>query len=309
MSYAQIALIALFIASLCLNLVLLNRKPASDVRDQASRYPLLSKRIFAENQNDILINFTPLRNAMHEYVAQQPELIGAYFEYLPSGTSIGINDQMEVKLASLIKVPVVMASFRQIEKGALSLDQIFTLTQADLDSRFGSLWERGVGTQITVEAAIIYTLVESDNTAANVLLRAAGGDALAEVFDALDLPKHKEGQFVVLSPKNYSSILRSLYLSSYLERGHSNDVLDLLTGTKFNDKLPAGVPDTIPVAHKIGVFKSDQGEDIFNDCGIVYLPDRPYTLCMMVLSDEETTRRHMQHLSKMVYGYVAKASN
>lgn len=272
----------------------------------SAKYPLLSKRIFAESQNDILINFTPLRTAMREYVAKQPQQIGVYFEYLPSGTSIGVNDQMEVKLASLIKVPVAMAAFRQIESGKLKPDTILVVQKEDLDSRFGELWKHGAGTRISVEAALDYTLIDSDNTAATLLMRTVGKDALVEVFDALDLPKHKEGSFVILSPKNYSSILRSLYLSSYLERESSSAILDLLTRSKFDDKLKAGVPDGLHVAHKIGVFKSQSDEEVFNDCGIVYAPDRPYTLCIMVVGDEEVSRKHMKHLSKMVYGYIEK---
>jgi beta-lactamase class A len=131
--------------------------------------------------------------------------------------------------------------------------------------------------------------------------------AIDRVFDALDIPKHREGEYSVISPKNYSSILRSLYLSSYLRREDSNGILDILTQTKFNDKLPAGVPGKVLVAHKIGVFdENDAGQPVFSDCGIVYQPDRPYVLCIMVKADEATARQHIQLLSKMVYGYVSQ---
>src|SRR3989338_211964 len=64
--------------------------------DLINQHPFLSKRIFAENQNDILINFIPLREAMRTYMDKLGEAAGVYFEYLPSGNSIGINDKMEV---------------------------------------------------------------------------------------------------------------------------------------------------------------------------------------------------------------------
>jgi beta-lactamase class A len=284
---------------------------SNNAPDQQRKYPLLSKRIFSESQNDILINFTPLRTAMREYAAKQPEKIGVYFEYLPSGTSIGVNDQVDVKLASLIKVPVVMAVYKQVEDGNISLDASVMIKKQHLDSRFGELWKRGVGTKISLEEAIRYALVDSDNTAAALLADLLPDDAIVGVFDALDLPKFKEGDFVILSTKNYSSILRSLYLSSYLQRSHSNIVLGLLTETKFNDKIPAGVPAGTIVAHKIGVFKTsgEQEEQIFNDCGIVYVPNRPYILCIMATGSEDAARKHMQHISKMVYGYVERADS
>jgi len=272
----------------------------------AAQYPLLSKRIFAENQNDILINFTPLRSAMRSYVAKQPEKIGVYFEYLPSGTSIGINDQMEVRLASLIKVPVVMAVYKEMERGKLSSDTVITMQREDFDPRFGNLWKRGAGAKLTIAETIHINLVESDNTATRLLVRQLSEGAIDAVFDALDLPKDRQDGAAVISPKSYASILRSLYLSSYLERAHSNEILDILTRTNFNDQIPAGVPEGVKVAHKIGTFEGQDAQPVHNDCGIIYVPNRPYALCIMVPGDEATSRKHMQYLSKMVYGYIER---
>lgn len=281
---------------------------AGGTGQDANTYPLLSKRIFAESQNDILINFTPLRAAIRDYVAKQPEQIGIYFEYLPSGTSIGVNDQLEVRLASLIKVPVVMAVYKAIEEGKLTLGSVLTMQKEDLDPRFGSLWKRGVGSKLTIRETIDINLVESDNTATRILVRHLSEGAIDAVFDSLDLPKDRENGAAVISSKSYASILRSLYLSSYLERNHSNDILGILARTNFSDQIPAGVPSNIKVAHKIGIFERPGEQPVHNDCGIVYAPNRPYALCIMVPGSSETAGRHMQYLSKMVYGYIEKAS-
>lgn len=280
--------------------------PQDDAVQQQQKYPLLSKRIFSENQNDILINFTPLRTALREYVGKQNEQIGVYFEYLPSGTSIGVNDQMEVRLASLIKVPTVMAVYKDIEAGNLSLNTAVTMQKEDIDQRFGNLWRRGVGTRLTIRETININLVESDNTATRILVRHLSEGAIDAVFDSLDLPKERENGAAVISPKSYASILRSLYLSSYLDRQHSNEILDILTRTNFTDQIPAGVPNGIKVAHKIGIFEGASQQPVHNDCGIVYAPSRPYTLCVMVPGSEATARKHAQYLSKMVYGYIEK---
>lgn len=271
---------------------------------EASEYPMLSKRIFAESQNDILINFMPLRTAMRDYITKQPQQIGAYFEYLPSGTSIGVNDQMEARLASLIKVPVVMAVYKDAEAGHVSLDKVIALQAEDVDTRYGNLWRRGIGAKLTIRETVRINLVESDNTATRMLVRQLSEGAIDTVFDSLDVPKDRKEGAGVISPKGYASILRSLYLSSYLERKDSNEILDILTKTNFTDKIPAGVPKNIKVAHKIGVFDSAASQTVHNDCGIVYVPSRPYLLCLMVSGPEQVARTHMQYLSKMVYGYV-----
>lgn len=274
--------------------------------DRAKQYPFLSKRIFIESQNDILINFTPLRQAMRDYLSKQPGNIGVFFEYLPSGNSIGVNDQMEVKIASLVKIPVVMAAYKAIEDQKLQPGKVITVGQEDIDKSFGSLWRQGAGTKITVEESIRLMLVESDNTAVRALTDELPEFAIENVFDSLDIPKEKEGGYAVISPKSYTSILRSLYLSSYLQREHSNAILNTLTKTNFTDRLPSGVPGNVSVAHKIGIYELDKLHPVFSDCGIIYAPNRPYSLCVMTQDiEEEASRSQMRTISKMVYGYVS----
>jgi beta-lactamase class A len=274
-------------------------------QEEISKYPLLSKRIFMENQNDILVNFIPLRAALREYTAKLPDPIGIYFEYLPSGTSIGINDNMEINIASLVKIPVVMGVYKEIERGKVKKDELLTLKNENIDRRFGDFWKKGEGTAITVMETINLALINSDNTALNMLLSVSPGKNIDRVFDSLDIPKNINGDFHVISPKNYSSILRSLYLSSYLKKESSDEILETLSKTIFNDKIAAGIPEGINISHKIGIFNSkNNSEKTFSDCGIIYAPDRPYLLCIMVKSNEEKAREYMSHISKMIYGYV-----
>src|SRR3990167_10934549 len=122
-------LIISLIANIALGFVLMRSGTENSATGDAGNYPFLSKRIFAESQNDILINFIPLRTAMRDYVNEQNGTVSAYFEYLPSGTSICANDQMEVKIASLVKIPVVMAAYKNIENGSLKKEQQLTLQQ------------------------------------------------------------------------------------------------------------------------------------------------------------------------------------
>lgn len=276
-----------------------NSQPNSD------KYSYLSKRIFAESQNDILINFVPLRFAVRDYINNQKIPIGYYFEYLPSGTSIGVNDQMEVRIASLIKVPVVMATYKEIEHGNLNKNEELTLGKDDINNDFGSLWQRGEGAKITVGEAIDLALKQSDNTAARVLNSNLPEGAVDQVYDSLDIPKNFKDDYPIISPKNYTSILRSLYLSSYLTRDSSNEILDKLTKTDFLSMLPAGVGAGIKVAHKMGTYDT---QETFSDCGIVYVPERPYAICVMVKGGESEAVEHIRLLSKMAFEYVSKVS-
>lgn len=270
----------------------------------SSAFPYLSKRIFVENQNDLLINFIPLRSALREYVTSLPDEVGVYFEYLPTGTSIGVNEKLELRLASLVKTPLVMAVYKEIENGTLSKDTVLTIRKDQLDPKYGNLWKKGEGTKITVKEAIDLALKESDNTAANVLSSTLPPLAIDKVFDNLDIETDNQGEVPLIAPKNYSSIFRSLYLASTVNKDSSNEILGLLTQTDFDKQIVAGIPKGVPVAHKIGVYAS---ESTLSDCGIIYIPQRPYLLCIMAKTNEEKANEYMSHISKIIYGYISLA--
>jgi beta-lactamase class A len=275
-----------------------------------SKYSFLSKRVFIENANDIIINFIPLRIALKEYVEKQQGKVGVYFEYLPSGTSIGVNDKEEVKIASLSKVPLVMSVFKKVERGEMSLDTKLIVEEKHLNNEFGNLWKSGAGTEMSVVELIRLTLTDSDNTAYNVLYDQLTNKNIDEVYAGLDINLVKENFkneiYLLISPKNYSSILRSLYLSSFNSIENSNMILEILTETPFNNKINSGIPSNIKVAHKIGVFeKYGSNQSLFTDCGIVYAKQRPYILCIFVQDSEKQAQKHMSYISKMIYEYLS----
>lgn len=276
-------------------------------------YPFLSGRILNNDQKNLLINFVPLRERLETYTAEQDFKVGLFFEYLPSGVSIGVNDSEVFVSASLLKVPLVMQVYKSIENGTIKKTDILEIRQQNIDKRFGDLWKRGIGAEITVEEAVQYSLIKSDNTAKSLLFGAIPDGNIDPVFDSLDIPKEVESSHAVISAFHYSSILRSLYLSSYLSPASSQEILSLMTQSKYRDKLPAGVPEGVKVAHKIGVYEEDndidpstpENESIYSDCGIVYVPNRPYMLCIFAQTTEDRAREYMKTVAKMTYTYVS----
>lgn len=269
-----------------------------------SKYPYLSKRILQEEQNDILINFLALRRQLREMVAPYQDSFAFYFEYLPTGTSLGINEKIEFSAASLIKVPVVMAYFHYKERTGLDNDHVVKIQEDQIDSGFGDLWKKGAGAEISLEETVRLSLIESDNTAALVLAGNVPQEDFDEVYEGLDIDLRIENEETIITAKQYSSILKALYFSSVLSKDSSQKILELLTNSHLNDKLKAGVPKEIPVANKFGVL----GDELFQDCGIVYVPQRPYILCMVSRSNAEIARERMKDISSSIYRFVSQVN-
>lgn len=279
---------------------------STNIKNMINRYSYLSPRIMIEHQNDILINFLDLREKLRNDTSAYGETFALYFEYLPSGTSIGINSGNEFHAASLFKLPVIMAYYHYRERLNITDDPEITLTKDMLDSQFGTLWQKGAGYKLKASEAVRLALEESDNTAARSLVPFIDEQDFESVYQAIDIALQSDKNGAILTAKNYSSILKALFYSAVLQKSSSQEILNYLSKTKFPDKLEAGVPQSVTVAHKIGDYNDDKGNEAFMDCGIVYVPQRPYILCMLSLTDEQTARARMQEASKTVYDFLSK---
>ncbi|HSX33453.1 MAG TPA: serine hydrolase [Candidatus Saccharimonadales bacterium] len=300
--------VSLGLAVLCLVLLASNvywfHTARSNAGTGSKTYPLLSRRAQTNQQTNILINFVPLRKELQSEFNQLNVQHSFYFEYLPSGTSIKIGADNELVAASLIKVPLVMNLYKAVELGKLRLDQKVTITASELDDAYGTLYQRGAGTSITLQQAAQYALEQSDNTAAHVIydhvqnLLTDDQQSLAQ----LDIDQTIQNGQAVIDAKSYASILNSLYLSSYLKPQDSQAILSDLTLSNATNRLTAELPKTLVVAHKIGVYNATWSE---SDCGIVYVPNRPYIICVMVGLPDDQANTFIAKVSKQVYDYVS----
>lgn len=305
----------LFLISVVLNAVVIftfysNRKvidAANNFNEQVERYPLLSKRVLNEYPQDLLINFLDLRKDLRKQVEPYGESFGFYFEYLPTGTTIGVNEKNEFHAASLFKVPVIMAYFRLKERLQIKNDPEVEIKPEDIDDDFGTLYQKGPGHKIKISEAIRLALEESDNTAARVVATNVQEKDFNDVYNGIDIELIADDEGAIMTTKNYSSILKSLYFSAVLSKDSSQEILKYLSQSNFNDKLTAGIPTDIKVSHKIGDFVDKKtGEKAYMDCGIVYIPRRPYLLCMVSETEEAIADERMSNLSKTIYEYVSK---
>ncbi len=270
-----------------------------------SDYPFLSPRIFADNPNDILIRFFPLRKEIEAKFSTLPAdtQYSFYFEYLPSGTSMRIGDDNELIAASLIKVPLVMNLYRAAEMGKINLNTVVTIEASELDDAYGDLWKKGANTKMTLRELAQLALSESDNTASRTIYDHVKGLLKEEdqSLAQLDVDQNLENGQAVINAKSYTSVLKSLYFASYVDRNSSNEILSFLSQSTENRRLTKHLPSGLKVAHKNGVYNQEWTE---SDCGIIYVPKRPYTICMMVGLPETEANNFIADVSKTIYNYV-----
>ncbi len=304
----KISLIFL-IVFVCTNIVwgfLFLRERKSE--DYINPFPLIEASRSFVDQEHFFTTIEPIRrdlvSRVGEYEAQGFE-IGLYFEYLNTGASISINEEKRFFPASLSKMPTAFVVMKKIQDGEWKLSNELVLFMEDRNSDFGELYQEPVGTRLTIEELLFELLVNSDDTAHRIFLRNLSEDGYEELFNALGFSDFYDSQYRVTA-REYTRIFRALYTSSYLSRQHSTTLLEILSSTYFNTFLDAGIPEGVTFAHKIGINDLDT---IYLDSGIVYVPNRPYLITLMIDVPSEKTRQDaemiMKEISSVIYQYVA----
>jgi beta-lactamase class A len=154
-------------------------------------------------------------------------------------------------------------------------------------------------------------LEKSDNTAEFSLYRILKLDGINDPFSSIYSYIGWEGytdmgtlpSYIDINLKTLSNMFVSLYNADYLNPDDSAKILQHLDNSIFNSQIVAGVPENISVAHKIGVMIQDK---TYSDCGIVYVPNRNYILCLgSTGADQEIANKFMKEISAATYEFVS----
>jgi beta-lactamase class A len=239
--------------------------------------------------------------------------VSFYFRDLDTARWVGIDQDVRSHPASLMKVPLMIAYYKVAEiDPALFSKRVTYHTVTDLPA-FDTPSELVEGKIYTIAELMRRMIIDSDNGATYTLLEQINPELLSGIYTALGIPEPGvDTAEYQISARTYGLFFRILYNATYLSPASSEKALDLLTRTTFANALVGGVPEGVKVAHKWGEHVEATKEGIvtgidLSDCGVVYYPEHPYLLCVMVSAKNETTAEDViKTISKTTYdGVVA----
>ena len=225
----------------------------------------------------------------------QPEY-GIVVKRVTDGRGVAINPDKEFYAASVFKLWVMYEVFRQRELGLLAFDETVTLVPFHLDYQLGELaWP--LWTEVPIGNLMEAMITVSDNIAAIMLHDKVGGWNINQDIEAIGMENSAlvRGDLPTTA-EDTALLLEMLALGRAINERASQDMVDLMTRQRVNDRLPALLPAGIRVAHKTGNWPSAT-----HDVGIVYAPTAPYVL--VVMSDKAWEVKQIADLSLLVYDH------
>jgi beta-lactamase class A len=232
-----------------------------------------------------------------------------YFRQLNGGPWFGINEDTLFTPGSLLKVPLIMSIYMKAEKDPTLLTKTILFEGGSaLATEHYTSEQIEVGKIYSVEDLARATLVHSDNNATLLLTQLVDKDEIEASYTNLGITVPTMGQDYTMSVRTYASFFRILFNATYLNREHSNHLLESLTKAAFHDGLVAGLPKGVTVAHKFGERSYGNGASLqLHDCGIVYKARSPFLLCVMMRGDSgnyDTLAKNIQDIATLVYRYA-----
>lgn len=207
--------------------------------------------------------------------------------------------------ASTMKLAVMVALMRLVERGALDLGQPVRVHN-DFASirpgeRFGvprdqedalAVWDH-LGGETTLEMLATEMVTRSGNLATNLVLELVGHDSAHQVLREFgsgrsvirrclfDQPGIDAEIQNLMSPADHAAVLVAVANDKAVGPESSAYVRDLLAANVWNDEIPAGLPTGTRVEHKNGWITR-----VRHDGGIVRPPDaEPFVLAVFTTSD------------------------
>lgn len=227
----------------------------------------------------------PVAAGTAELVQHLDQLVGTF----PGGAGLWIADPSlstplyshdadePIITASLYKLAVMAEAERRVDAGELHYSDIITIEDEDI-TEDGSF--ELAGTELTLDEALEAMITISDNGAALALWHVLGPENInatllrAGVKDFHVFLNWDEDNMA--TPRAVGTLLTLLAKRQLISAAASDRMLARLERQQINDRLPAGLPEGVVVAHKTGNLPG-----LTHDAGIIFTPSGPRVVVAM----------------------------
>lgn len=243
--------------------------------------------------------------------------IGLYAVSLEGkGGGFSHNPMEAYPTASIIKIPLLMEYYRQIEAGEIDPNEEVILPEDYICGGSGVLQHLSTGvTNLTMEDYATLMIVISDNVATNLMFDRVGNEDVNGLLRELGLSntmlRRKMQAFRdiqsenenITTPEDMTALLSILYTRQGVSEFVSRCTLEKLKLWK-DGVIRDSVPDGVEIADKSGWMGG-----VLCNTGIVYQPGNTYAVTIMFKhvphSDDKslTTKCFAREILGLVHGY------
>jgi len=267
-----------------------------------------------------------LQSGLGRIAEQAGGRMGVSAVLVETGEHVAWHGDQPFFMASTVKFPVALQVLNLVDGGKLSLDKKIPITAADRPPGVTTLGGKfQPGAEFSVRELLGYMILNSDNTACDVLMRICGGppaviarvqalgiegiriDRLEKRLSADDSRSH--AKFLkdlrdTSTPDAMAALLAKFQQGETLKPSSTVVLRELMEETTtFPNRLKGLLPPGTTVAHKTGTW----GKAATNDVGIITLPGGKHVAIAVFSNGSNKSAAEVDHaialIGQQVYDY------
>lgn len=245
--------------------------------------------LFALSTLSFAATDTGLQSKIEALTAQHHGKLALYVENLKTGDTIAIDSDRPVPTASVIKLPILVEAMQQVKAGKHKLDEKIILHKDDIVQGSGILQFFDTPLAITFKDALTFMIIESDNTATNLVIDQVGvknvNDRIAEmglkdtylykkVFKPATGPMPADQKKFGLgktTAREMARVMESVVRCDLHEQTLCDAMLYMLRNQQYRNLVPHYI-ETSDTSEGLSVIANKTGslDEVRNDVAVVY---------------------------------------
>ncbi len=221
-----------------------------------------------------------------------------------------VNSNKKVPSASIIKIPILISLFEEVEKGNISLQEKYLFTKEDIAREDEESHKNYIDKELTIEFLAKEMIRVSDNSATNILIKRLGFDKINNSIKVKGLALTQLNRLMMdfeaikFGKQNYTSafeinkLLLLIKQKKILSTEMNKKFIDFLFLCDDNSTIPKLLPKNVLVAHKTGTL-----DYLRADAGIIFSRN-PIILSIFV--EKFRTQEEAEKIIATISNYIYK---
>jgi beta-lactamase class A len=230
-----------------------------------------------------------------------------YVFRLESGWEYGLRENEIMPAASIMKVAVMVAVQEAVANGRMSLDDIYTMEEADRATGSGPLQFELSGTTYKISELLNYLGKNSDNTAWLMFNRRLGNNLLEDTVQEMGMTESSY-QNLTTTAKDMAKMFAYIYRGKAGGETGKQAIWGYLTDSIYEDRIPLGIPDGVDLVHKVG---TDDG--VWADAGIIMPKSGKIEPFILVILDKGVDRNQatmiVPEITRKIWNFESQNSS
>jgi beta-lactamase class A len=251
--------------------------------------------------------------------------VALYAKNLKTGQTVQIDSDRPVKTASVIKLTILVEAFNEIKAGKRNLTDKVTMQKEDVVSGSGVLPFFDTPMTMTLKDALTQMIIESDNTATNLLIDLIGRKPVNDNITAMGLKNtylykkvmrpaepgiptdQKQFGLGKTTAKEMAAVMESIERCDLKDQKLCNAMLYMLRNQQYRNCIPhyleTGDTSEEPsfIANKTGSL-----DEVRNDVAIVYSKAGPIVISAFTYENQDHSW-NAENAGEMLIAHMAKA--